>query len=226
MECFNLFKFIVETLLTIGTVSIAAIAYYQSKKASKKEYQIYEDLKYQIMQVIAAVRSLDAKAAVALDIQKEGNHIHKPDYSLEINIIEKVQSSPGYLIFLESIENPKERFQIESIFRNLSSKISFFDNQYIREASHLLMRHIQRNVNKKAINDDKTYKQILMLCEMKGVFTNNDHYNKVVEEVEERTNFVDFLINRGIKEPDIKYISWEKLKKTFSKEYEKFKMKR
>ena len=116
-----------------------------AKMINSKEYQIYEDLKYQMIQVIAAVRAIDAKAAVALDIQNESNQTYKPNFSLEIDILEKLQSSPGYLIFLNSIVNSDARTRIESTFRNISTKISFFDNKFIRDASHLLIKNIKEN---------------------------------------------------------------------------------
>ena len=96
--------------------------YLLTQKINSKEYQIFEDLKESLMQVIASVRAIDAKAAVYIDLKNIGIN-PKRDFSLEIEIVKKLQTSPGYLIFLHSIEDNKARTEIEASFRNFSDKI-------------------------------------------------------------------------------------------------------
>jgi len=196
-------------LISLVAIVLSFISYRESSRTNlmvnSKEYQIYEDLKYSILQVIASVRSIDAKAAVSIDIKKEYQgklpEQFKPDYSLEIDIITKLQSSPGYLIFLNSIEDSKARIAIESIFRNLSMKIDLFNDTFIRGAAHLLMKHIKENLNPKLINNKEVYNLILGLCDMEGVFTNMD-YETLAKVVDEDTGFLIYLNEHDIVIPD------------------------
>lgn len=168
-----------------------------TSKINSKEYQIYEDLKYSLMQVIASIRSIDAKAAVAIDSINNPflRGKYKPDFSFEIEVIKKMQSSPGYLIFLHSINDDKARFEVEAIFRNLSEKLSYMKFNDIRESTHLLMKYIQNNLNKELMNDE-VYKMMNEFCEMKGVFTNFD-YEKLLEYKEEAISFMKYLKEKG-----------------------------
>jgi len=169
-----------------------------TSKINSKEYQIYEDLKYSLMQVIASIRSIDAKAAVGIDSNNNPflKEKHKPDFSFEIEIIKKMQSSPGYLIFLHSINDNKARFEVEAIFRNLSEKLSLMDYSLIRESTHLLMKYIQNNLNKELMNDE-VYKMMNEFCEMEGVFT-NFNYDKLMEYKEEAMSFKKYLEEKKI----------------------------
>ena len=82
---------------------VSGISFYltnrMNKKVNKKDYEISENLKYEILKLIAALRSLDAKAVLSVHINQ------KIDYSPEIKIISDLRVSPGYLIFLHSIND-------------------------------------------------------------------------------------------------------------------------
>lgn len=220
---FNTLSLILAGISFLAIV-LSVVTFIQSSKITakvhSKEYQINEDLKYSILQVIATVRSIDAKAAVGLDIEKEHSHsiVFKPDYSLEMEMITKLQSSPGYLIFLNSIEDTKERFQIESLFRNISMRIENYDNFDIRRIAHMLMSHIEKGINKKLIKDENVYNQMTKLCKMEGVFTNIDF-----EEFEKKRDFILYLRNHNIIDDEF-FISatLKEMKEKYHAEYENF----
>lgn len=177
-----------------------------TKKINSKEYQIYEDLKYSLLQVIASVRSIDAKAAVYLDNLRDPHRENKlnQDFSQEIEIISKLQSTPGYLIFLHSIEDSKSRTTIESIFRNLSMQIGYFDCSSIRAATHMLMNHIKSSINPALINNDEIYDLMIDLCTMDGVFT-NFNYDNVLKYKELSDKFVKYLESKGIEKYEVSF---------------------
>ena len=66
-----------------------------------------------MIQITANLLTIDIKSAIAIDNNNQG------DYRKEINTLEKLQSSPGYLIYLNAIDDVKVRKEIDSIFRNL-----------------------------------------------------------------------------------------------------------
>ena len=199
-----------------------------TKKINSKEYQINEEIKYSLFQVIASVRSIDARAAVALDILRNQNipsHIKKNydfGFSHELDIFNKLQSSPGYLLFLESIKNTEERFGVECAFRNISMKMPLYDYSKLREDTHLLMRLIKSNISEELRSKDRLYKTMYDLCEMEGVYTNIDYDNlqKVKMEV---MQFLDYLEQQGISNPEVGFSDDGIDPGDYQLEYEEFK---
>lgn len=232
----DLFNVISLFLAAISTAAIvlSIITFIQSsrttKKVNSKEYQINEELKYSLMQIIASVRSIDARAAVASDINnsslpQEIKANFDPGFSHELEIFNKLQSSPGYLLFLNSIESPEIRTDVESAFRNLSMKIPLYiylSYDELRVNTHTLMRLIKCNINEKLIGNDETYKLMIKLCEMEGVYTNFDYDNllKVKEEVK---LFLDFLEKRYKINPTVRFTDKGIDPGQYQKQYEEFK---
>lgn len=177
-----------------------------TRKINSKEYQIYEDLKFSLLQVIASVRSIDAKAAVYLDNLRDQHRENKlnQDFSQEIEIISKLQSTPGYLIFLHSIEDQESRTTIESIFRNLSMQIDYFDCSSIRVATHMLMDHIKSSINPTLINNDDVYNLMIDLCTMDGVFT-NFNYENFLKYKDLYEKFINYLESKGIDKYEVSF---------------------
>lgn len=212
-------------LVSLVAIVLSFISYRESTKTNlrvnSKEYHIYEDLKYSLLQVIASVRSIDAKAAVAIDIEEETGESYNPDYLLEIDIITKLQSSPGYLIFLNSIKDANARLSIESIFRNMSMKLNSFSNTFTRGAAHLMMKYIEENLNPKVINNKELYNLMLDLCEMEGVFTNLD-YEKLVIDVDNDVKFIAYLSEKGIDDPEINTMNMKEIISRYHDYYEEF----
>lgn len=177
--------------------------YSLTQKINSKEYQIFEDLKESLMQVIASVRSIDAIAALYIDLENIGIK-PKRDFSLEIEIMKKLQTSPSYLIFLHSIEDNKARKEIEASFRNFSDKIYLMNNSRIRKNTHLLMKLINENINENLINNEEVYNLMKEFCTMEGVFTNFnfDELLKIEKEVNE---FIKYLEKNNIKGVEVSY---------------------
>ena len=222
-------NYILSIIAIIISITTAAYSYYLTKKINSKEYKIYEDLKYQIIQVIASLKAIDTKAAASIDIKKRDHFTkikekYKPNYEHEINIITELQRSPGYLIFLNSIGESATRATLESIFRNLSIVIQYeeysCDYLFIRGAVHKLIKYIKYSLNKKVINNDKTFYQIIELCNMEGVFTSFDY---------EKVEFIKNYLNNDAERQSTEALEqlynkkWEELIKSGPDKYETFK---
>lgn len=147
-----------------------------TKQINSKEYQLNENLKEMAVQIISVVRSVDAKAALALENEKtRGKRKYKIDYSYEINLLSKILSSPAYMLFLKAIEKDDNRLYIEYFMHRLvliiSSEIEFDDLQKIRNWSSAILDQLQYNKNIDYIKDDTLRKYIDDFCQMKGVLT-------------------------------------------------------
>lgn len=147
-----------------------------TKQINSKEYQLKENLKETAVQIITVVRSIDAKAALALENEKSTNkeeyHI---DYSNEINLLSKILSSPSYIIFLKDIKEDEKRYYMEYYLHRLvlkiSSKIEVADFSKIRSWARLILQQLNYYKVASHINNPELCRLIDELCVMKGVMT-------------------------------------------------------
>lgn len=216
-----------EMIISILSLVVSIFVFIRTdlltKKLSSKEYQINEDLKYSLLQVIASLRSIDCKAAYYLDIARNYpglmNHVKK-DFSHEIENMTNLQMTPGYLLFLKSIKDSEARKVIDYNYSKTTLEMPTYDFNFIRRQSHMLLRLIQENLNPTLLNNRKTYQLMIDLCKMEGVFTNFD-YDKLLEVEKEVNSFTEFLERKGIKKYDITY-SDEGIVTSLNKELEEF----
>jgi len=218
MSAFDIMKFIVETVLAIGTVSIAWIAYRQGKKnndrhneliekINSKEHEISENLKYEVMELVATLRSIDTKAAIA-----QLNNVTM-DFTNDIKTLTKIQASPGFIVYLHSIKDRQERNELELQIRNLIDSFllspKFSQNvPVIRGAVHIIMETLQKHTN---LNDSMNMPYDSLLKELcsDGIFAEYDREAlfRAVEKADlEMTAFLEFLIKeKHIEDPDVDY---------------------
>ena len=135
-----------------------------------------EKLKEIVVQIITVVRSIDAKAAVALENEKLScKQDYNMYYSYEIHLLSEVLSSPAYILFLKSIEDDEKRYYMECYLHKLvlkiSSKIDADDFEKIRGLSHLILQQLNYYKVAKYIKDTELNKFIDELCVMKGIVT-------------------------------------------------------
>ena len=180
-------KDIIMIILNFISIVISIFALYKSWKANKKhnellkqingtEFQLNEKLKEMAIQIIAVIRSVDAKAAMALKYEKLPNkEEYNIDYSYEMNLLSNILSSPAYILFLKSIEDDEKRGYMESYLHNLvlklSSKIEVEDLEKIRNLSRLILQQINYYKVARHIKDTELNKFIGELSVMKGIMT-------------------------------------------------------
>jgi len=173
-------------LVSLAAIVLSIIAYRESTKAalkvSSKEHEMSENLKYMVLELIAVLRSIDAKAALGLS--SDG----KTDYTYEIRELQRLQSRPEFLLFLNSIENVEERCSIESLLSVLVLR-SKSDNN-IRDEVHSILERMKNHLNvdgviKKVNNDyaNECNRLSLILCGMSGIYTDysDNHYKRNIK---------------------------------------------
>jgi len=98
---------IVSVASSIFTIVINNKTNDLTEKVNSKEYQMSENLKYELLKVVAELKSIESKATIerVLGI--------KQDYSKEVEEIAAFRTSPGFLIYLQSIDNPKDRLSFD-----------------------------------------------------------------------------------------------------------------
>lgn len=146
-----------------------------TKQINSKEYQLNENLKETAVQIIAVVRSIDAKVALTLDNNKLSyGKDYKLEFSYEIKLLAGILSSPSYILFLKAIVDDELRYNMELYLQKLyiiiSSKIEFDDYKKIRSWCLLILQQLDfyKIVD---IKDPKLCEFIAKLSLMKGVLT-------------------------------------------------------
>lgn len=204
MSFFEIVKFAVETLLALGSVSVAIIAYCQGKKnndrhneliekINSKDHEISENLKCEMLELITVLISIDTKASI-----KTENGMMK-DYSHEIEKLERLQSQPGFLLLLKSINDTGSHYYIEEELKRLTI-LSLNDND-IRKSIHRVLEVIKRQTNLDgAIKEiDENYrknwnKKVKELCVMDGIY--NEYFVPIIKTAI-KESFVLNLIKKG-----------------------------
>ncbi len=225
---------IITILVSLGALVVSVISLIISNKTTLKvssaKHHIIEDMKYSLLQVIATLRAIDSGAAANMDVlcdetipQKVREKV-RCDFSREIEILHKLQCSPGYLFFLNSISDIKKRTEIESMFMNITKRIDILDLFFLRRATHELLKDIKNNISDSLKKNDKMFQEMASLCEMEGVYSNLEKINQIGEEVK---RFIDYLEKeRGIKDPEICFNSDGIIPGQYDEEYTKFKNQR
>jgi hypothetical protein len=114
---------IILTLLlavfSLVALIFSGIAAYNANQTTKlvtsTDYKISENLKYDLLEMVAVLKSIDNKAMQYVITDE------KIDFSNEIESLNSIQMSPGYIVFLSlSTKDEKDRLRVESGIRALS----------------------------------------------------------------------------------------------------------
>lgn len=194
-------EFISQIAVPALALVVSGLSFYltnrMNKKVNRKDYEISENLKYELLRLVAALRSLDAKAVISPHV--EG----KMDYTQEIGVISELRMSPGYLVFLHSINNEDDRFWIDFNIQMLSITGNDLSMHEIRMFSNRILDIVKNKTNLKGILDLEMMELMKEFCEMKGAAP---EYKEVKEEdaAEELFKaFVFHLVEEGNDDPDV-----------------------
>ena len=179
-----------------------------TEKVYSKEHEMSENLKYEILNMISTLRSIDAKASC------EPFYPEKVDYSNEIKSLEKIQSSPEYLLFLKSINDSDERLLMELRLRLLT--LHDFSIMERREWVHMILDTLRDRSDLDGVIDkvSEDYKNnwnqlVKELCEMKSILSVFDA--EAWEKAEQDENdlkkaFFEYLwLNEGKNDINVQY---------------------
>jgi hypothetical protein len=193
----------------IGQIAVPALALIVSgvsfyltnrmnRKVNRKDYEISENLKYELLRLIAALRSLDAKAVLSPHLKG------KMDYSQEIKVISELRVSPGYLVFLHFITNDDDRFWIDFNIHFLSVEGNNMSMKDIRKFSNRIINILKNKTDLKGILDLEVLDLMKEICDMKG--TAPQYEEEKVEDKEPPIfdSFINYLVSNGNSDPDVK----------------------
>lgn len=199
VSVFALFASLATIVVTVRTNDKTNVL---TERLNSKEYQISENLKFDLIELVAVLRAIDSKAMTALFVDN-----YEIDYSNELQMLKNIQTRPGYLVFLHSIESDRERKKVEIYVQNfidyfLSSPTT--SSTDIRQQVHKILDYIGNADLKGSLNMD--FEDLLNdLCLTETVFHFRDEYVEVEHE-ERYCDFVRYLLHvKCYDDPDLEY---------------------
>lgn len=197
----NILEFIGQIAVPALALIVSGLSFYltnrMNKKVNRKDYEISENLKYELLKLIAALRALDAKAVMS-------PHVNKTmDYSQEIQVISNLRMSPGYLVFLHSINNDDDRFWIDFNIQLLSVVGKEMSMQDIRKFSNRLLDLLKNKTNLQGILDLEVLDLMKEFCEMKGTAPEFNDNNSESSFDKKFKTYIEALVKQGNSDPDV-----------------------
>lgn len=197
----SIIEFIGQIAVPILALIVSGVSFYltnrMSKKVNRKDYEISENLKYELLKLIAALRALDAKAVISPHITS------KMDYSQEIQVITNLRMSPGYLVFLHSINNDEDRFWVDFNIQYLSVAGKTMSMQDIRRFSNRLLNLLKDKTNLKGVLDLEVLELMQEFCEMKGTAPAYEEKTNEQNADNNFRNLIVYLVEQGNDDPDV-----------------------
>ena len=196
----NIIEFTGQIAVPVLALLVSGISFYltnrMNKKVNKKDYEISENLKYEIMKLIAALRSMDAKAVLAPHFKQA------MDYKQEIDILSQLQTSPGYLLFLHSVANDDDRMMLDLAMKMLIINGNSMNRKDIRIFANRILNFIKNKTNFKDVLDIDVIALLDDLCDMRGTSPEFDE-STVKQDNVKLKDFFEYLIKNGNTDPDV-----------------------
>lgn len=176
----------IKDIITVISIIISIVAVYLSYNANKKhdkltreinsaDYQLKNNQKKEILELISVVRFINAKAIIAEEnIKSKNKEEYVLDYTNEINRLSQLLESPSFVLFLKSFDDSQHKYYMESFIHRLllkiSSEIREEDYDKISSWSTLILQQIDFYKNFH-IDDLEIPKIIGDLCKVDGLLT-------------------------------------------------------
>ena len=189
---------IVSGLAIIMSSYFAFIANRTNKKVNQKDFEISENLKYDLLKLIATIRTMDFKAAIS-------GHVPNISFATECESLNQLMISPSFLLMLQAI--PEEERQMSEMYFHILSccEKSNIPLIIIRRDCHYILDTLKDKVDFKGVLDISVIKAIHNLCEIESVVDSS--YSKSHETGNKQDSlfesFIDFLIEKGVKDEDV-----------------------
>ena len=195
--------FVVDYLIPIVALIISCVTFYltnkTNKKVNRKDYEMSENVKYELLQLLATLESIKSKTLVAPHCKVRMN------YSEEIATLRKLKVSPGYLILLQSIKDESKRAQfdlnIELIIVQIGGGCSYRDLVPLTNQ----IAEILQEIDVLQFSNVDVASQIKSFLATKGVaqMVKPAENEEVDEESEVIKAFTEYLIMSGCQDPDV-----------------------
>lgn len=196
---------LILTIFSLVALIVSARASYKAiettEKVSSKEYQMTQNMKSDLVELVAALRSIDDKAAMSKSEWKEY------DFSSELKLLNDIQSRPGYQCVLYFLQNGSDRFEVENGLKTLScvylvsNKASMTE---IRSQAERIMKVLDYHPNIMSMEVIEFEKILQFMLKARN-------YDPIVvgdvlrEHESRRKDFLEKLMREGFEDPDIRY---------------------
>lgn len=200
---FNRASTIISALALIFAIFASYFSYKATMKVSSKEYEMSQNMKYDLVEMVTVLRSIDNKASL---LSYTDNNI---DFTTEIQSLKSIQSKPGYLVFLSLIEERSERLRVENGMLLLSDYFLVSTN-----TQKTIIRAWVRgllNIMEKYVDFDKSieidYSDVISKsCSKKTVLSKTDIDSLYLDNAFLVRDFVYELKLEGVADPEINYL--------------------
>lgn len=166
-----------------------------TKRLNSEEYQISESLKYDLMQMIAILKTINAKTYIEGDV----------DFSYELEAIKSIQSKPGYHYFLNRFDNVYNKKTIEYGVLQLTDLLTAGASKVsIKTMSLLILDELSNNIDLQR-GVEKDFESVLKYMCLKdgGLTTTQKHNDLEYEAFDDLHDFFHYLVNKGIEDQDV-----------------------
>lgn len=214
---FNTLSLIIAGVSFLALV-LSIITFIHSSKVTKqvhsKEYEMFENLKYEVLKIIADLKAIDAKiAAPVYNGDDKFDYTQKieeqpVDYSQEIESLIKMQSTPGYLLLLYSIKDDDKRKDLEETFRFFT--MSKLKDVWVREWVHIIIDSLKENTCFDRVLNMNFGDLVKKLCEMKSFYT--EYYVSDAKKENDQT-IIDLSNNLILHLPELNSVGNYKIRK-------------
>ena len=152
---FSVLAFIVSIISIVVTVF-----------TNTARFEVFEDLKYEQLKMVANLKSIETKAIFAQSTSKKQSTSKEFNYSQEMSNIDLLRTNPSHLIFLSSISEWEERKRLEENLILLSNNIKTKNSSVILSTTRNALRVMADDRNRNKIKNKDLNKIMSSLCEL------------------------------------------------------------
>ena len=195
----NAIEYLSQNAVAIFALLLSCVTFYltnrMNKKVNSKEFEITENIKYEILHLIAVLRAIDAKACLEPHTKDEIN------YSQELEEIAKIRTNPSFLYFLFTITKDDDRFWVQLNTNMLVVQGESMSHSDLRMYSNRMLKLLKIYIKFDAANEKDLKLLIPAFCEMKGLAPYEENHDKKTDL--KFNKLIDYLVKKGVKDPDV-----------------------
>ena len=188
-------KFLIQNLVAIIAIIVSCVSLIittrMENKINSKEFEMAENIKYDIIHLIAVIRAIDAKVLLAPQVDQT------VDLTPEIGELAKIRMNPSYMYFLASINDEEDRFWVQLNTNMLVVTGSSYQIYEIRLFCNRMLNLLKDYVDFDSANNVELNKLVPLICDMKGL----TEFEK--KDSQKFYQLLDSLHNQGIDDPDV-----------------------
>ena len=146
-------------LIFSGVASFYAIRY--TIKVNSTEYQISENVKFELLKVVTELKSLDSKVMISPYIEGEVG------FSQEMEAISNLRTSPGYMLILHSLQDDEDRHTMDANMVLLTYALQSRNYHTTRTCIYNILDVLKNKSNMELDKEIDIAKLVTEFCDMK-----------------------------------------------------------